>query len=209
MNLLSIICHNDRKKFHLKINLFQILSALQPNKTDSLNSRKSLIDFSHLRDKQNCTNNKQGMHANSADKVVSNSTTTKLGVRSLGLLQDPDLNLSRLNRLNKDIRINVLRKNLLKSKTFGIVDSKESAKSHHQKENSDITLMHPGSLQSSSNSRMSCRNKTVSSSDAYTELRKLVGRDITIRTRVSRKPRIWSSLSQKKNEILLYECEIC
>ena len=72
------------------------------------------------------------MRANSTDKVVSNSTTTKRGVRSLGLLQDPDLNLSRLNRLNKDIRINVLRKNLFNNKTFGIVDSKELAKSYHQ-----------------------------------------------------------------------------
>ena len=196
-------------KFHLKIILFQILSALQPNKIDSLNSRKSLIDFSHLHNKQNCTNNKQGKHANPTDKVVTNSTTTKRGVRSLGLLQDPELNLSRLNRPNKDIRINVLRKNLFDSKIFSKVDSNELANSYPQKETSDITLMHHGTLQSSSNSRMSCRNKTVSSSHAYTELRKLVGRDITIRTRVPRKPRIWSSISQKKNEILLYECEIC
>ena len=206
---MNILFHNDRKKFHLKIDLFQILSALQPNKIDSLNSRKSLIDFSHLRNKQNCTNNKQVMNAKSTDKVVSNSTTTKRGVRSLKLLQGPDLDLSRLNRLNKDIRINVLRKNLFNSKPFGIVDSKESAKSYPRKDSSDIILKHPGSLQSSSNSRMSCRNKTVSSSDRYMELRKLVGRDITIRTRVPRKPRIWSSISQKKNEILLYECEIC
>ena len=149
------------------------------------------------------------MHANSTDKVVSNSTTSKRGVRSLKLLQDPDLDLSRLNRLNKDIRINVLRKNLFNSKTFGIVESKELVKSYPQKANSDNMFMHPESLQSSSNSRMSCRNKTVSSSDAYTELRKLVGRDTTIRTRVPRKPRIWSSISQKKNELLLYECEIC